>query len=329
LAEGSFWDRTADVAGGLLSDSRRRWRFADAAFDEDSWTLSVDGVRASLEMKPLLLLRTLLLHAGSVVTKDDLLTAVWPEVTVVEASLTTAVMKLRRVLGEDPAGGTIIETVRGVGYRLGVPVTVEELAVTGPMPIAPHVAGHAGERAIAAASPRHWSYARAATLVALALFLVIGAGSLFSRSGTGVAAATRLTPAQLQRAGENAVRRMDLTAIERLIAAGWHPEAPYDAQDNDALKMLLSRCEWDPGHDQQRLMLVARTLIDGGSSLTHRNVWGDTAYSIAKAPRYCGADHPVTLMIHGICFSGVTGEYNPACEADYSQRRPFVVPAPG
>ncbi|WP_243042501.1 protein kinase domain-containing protein [Dyella sedimenti] len=105
---------------------RRQWRFASATFDEGSWALLVDGAPAALEAKPLELLHELLLRAGEVVTKDELLEAVWPGVVVVEASLATAVSKLRKALGDE--GARIIETVPRVGYRLAVQVAVESIA---------------------------------------------------------------------------------------------------------------------------------------------------------------------------------------------------------
>ncbi len=57
------------------SDRRRgrRWFFAGCSLDEDSWCLLVDGQRAALEAKPMELLHELLLQAGKVVTKDELL----------------------------------------------------------------------------------------------------------------------------------------------------------------------------------------------------------------------------------------------------------------
>src|SRR3546814_6538363 len=46
-------------------------------------------------------LHELLLRAGEVVTKDEILDAVWPGLTVVEGSLATAISKLRKALGGD------------------------------------------------------------------------------------------------------------------------------------------------------------------------------------------------------------------------------------
>lgn len=70
-------------------------------------------------------LHELLLHAGEVVSKDELLDSVWRGVTVVESSLATAISKLRRALGD--SAGDIIVTVPRIGYQLAVPVHVESL----------------------------------------------------------------------------------------------------------------------------------------------------------------------------------------------------------
>src|SRR3546814_2830099 len=82
---------------GTHSSRRRRrlWHFANADFDEASWALRVDGRAVALEGKPLEVLHELLLRAGEVVTKDEILDAVWPGLTVVEGSLATAISKLR------------------------------------------------------------------------------------------------------------------------------------------------------------------------------------------------------------------------------------------
>lgn len=118
---------------------RRRWRFADAVFDEAAWSLSVAGQPVELEGKPLQVLHELLLSAGEAVTKAELLDAVWPGVHVVEASLTTAVSKLRGALGE--GGGDVIQTLPRVGYRLAGPVEVEQLST----PLAPRFAFASGD----------------------------------------------------------------------------------------------------------------------------------------------------------------------------------------
>lgn len=104
---------------------RRLWQFAGAEFDEASWSLRVDGQAVTLEGKPLEVLHELLLRAGEVVTKDEILDAVWPGVVVVEGSLPTAISKLRKALGERQ--DNIIETVPRVGYRLTCSVKIESV----------------------------------------------------------------------------------------------------------------------------------------------------------------------------------------------------------
>jgi TolB-like protein/DNA-binding winged helix-turn-helix (wHTH) protein/Tfp pilus assembly protein PilF len=99
--------------------SKRIWRFAGCEFDESRRQLRVRGSAVDLEEKPLEVLRQLLLRPGEVVTKEELLAAVWPGLTVVDGSLTVAISKLRKALGEEQA---VIVTRARVGYRLDAPV---------------------------------------------------------------------------------------------------------------------------------------------------------------------------------------------------------------
>ena len=143
----------------------------------------------------------------------------------------------------------------------------------------------------------------------------------------GLAAAGYLLPSVLPKPAEAAppitqqeariaLRVLDVDHINALLARGWNPNVSFDDQDNNALQTLLAVCEWNPGHDRQRLLLMARTLLEAQVNLTHRNTWGDTAFSIARAPRYCGPGHPVTVMLKTSCYNG----FNPPgsqCEPRY------------
>jgi len=114
------------TARDVAETSGRLWRFADYELDELRRELRVKGKTVELESKPLDILLQLLLHAGEVVTKEELLESVWPDVMVVDGSLATAVSKLRKAMGDDdhPA----IVTIPRVGYRLGVPVYCKTVA---------------------------------------------------------------------------------------------------------------------------------------------------------------------------------------------------------
>jgi DNA-binding winged helix-turn-helix (wHTH) protein len=290
---------------------RRRWTFAGCVFHEANWTLVVDGNRVPIETKPLELLRELLLHAGNLVSKDRLMDRVWPDVEVVEASLPTAIRKLRRALRDDRRDRPIIETVPRIGYRLTVPVEVEELAETSPGAATAPKRASAGNRRRATDVPG--SRRRLALVGGLAI-----AGAAVA---SGLAAYWPGPPEKTAFTNRDvfvALREMDVDRIDEMIVAGWDPNASLDTDSNSALNILLGVCEWDPGHDKRRMLLLARTLIDGNQRLTDRNAWGDTPYSIAKASRYCGVNHPVTVMIRKMCQGGV--EPRPErCLADYKR----------
>jgi serine/threonine protein kinase/DNA-binding winged helix-turn-helix (wHTH) protein len=114
----------------VQESSGRLWRFADCEFDELSLQLRVKGQVVDLELKPLEVLLQLLVHAGEVITKDELLDSVWPGLTVVDGSLATAMSKLRRALGDE--NSTVVLTVPRVGYRLAVPVHSKPLGALNP-----------------------------------------------------------------------------------------------------------------------------------------------------------------------------------------------------
>lgn len=286
----------------------RRWSFGACIFDESEWTLLVDGRRVAVETKPLELLRELLLNAGNVVSKDELLDRIWPDVTVVEASLPTAVHKLRLAIG-DSHDRCVIETVSGIGYRLSVAVEVDDVSsdpsapvkAAQPVSAEPRQEARAPVEATGAWSRRTRRRWLLAISGGVAIAITVAAIML---SPSQRVAVTNAAGYFNQRDAANALRKLDVRTIEEMLAAGWNPNTHFDADGNGALNILLNNCEWDAGHDQRRMLLLARTLIDGGSRLDHRNRWGDTPYSIAKAERYCGPNHPVTKSIRTICYAG-------------------------
>ena len=301
------------MAGSRLSGASvrepRRWSFADCVFDEANWTLSVAGRRVSAETKPLELLRALLLRAGELVSKHDLLDIIWPDVAVVEASLPTAIGKLRRALDDDRRDPHIIETVPRIGYRLAVPVAVENLSQAGP------------SVAVGDGSSRPAPTAKGSGLFAGAALLAIGAAALAVWLYAPLHAPAPAAPRTHSEAEvKNVLRKLDVHAVERMIAAGWDVQTLFREEGADPLSYVLEICEWNPGHDRQKLLLMARTLIEAGARIDRRNVWGDTAYSIAKAPRYCGPTHPATVMIRRLCASGPT-PLGDRCMASYELAR--------
>jgi eukaryotic-like serine/threonine-protein kinase len=100
-----------------------RWRFAHVELDEAALELRVAGVPVELEPKPMEFLMCLLRHSGEVVTKDELLEALWTGRVVTESVLTSCVAKLRAALSDD--AHKLIRTVHGYGYRLVAEVSRE------------------------------------------------------------------------------------------------------------------------------------------------------------------------------------------------------------
>ena len=77
----------------------------------------VAGQEVQLSLKEFELLRYLLEHSGIVLSRDQILSRVWEYVfDGVTRTVDVHVRSLRQKLGE---AGSCIQTVRGVGYRIG------------------------------------------------------------------------------------------------------------------------------------------------------------------------------------------------------------------
>jgi DNA-binding response OmpR family regulator len=84
--------------------------------DETSRRVTLDGRSIALSPREFSLLECLLRHPGQTLSRDQLLDQAWPfSVAVTPNAVDAYVHYLREKLG---AAGRLIETVRGVGYRL-------------------------------------------------------------------------------------------------------------------------------------------------------------------------------------------------------------------
>ena len=84
--------------------------------------LSRNGEDVRVEPKVMQVLECLAEKPGEVVSRDELVARVWPDVFVSDDVLHRAIRELRRVFGDDTANPTYIETIRKRGYRLIAPV---------------------------------------------------------------------------------------------------------------------------------------------------------------------------------------------------------------
>ncbi|MCY1125484.1 winged helix-turn-helix domain-containing protein [Frigidibacter sp. RF13] len=93
-------------------------RLNDAVLDIAAGTLTRGGNVIPLRAKSYQLLTCLAARPGQVVTKDELMAAVWPDVYVTEDSLTQTIRDIRTAVNDE--GARLIQTVRGRGYLLDI-----------------------------------------------------------------------------------------------------------------------------------------------------------------------------------------------------------------
>jgi TolB-like protein/DNA-binding winged helix-turn-helix (wHTH) protein/tetratricopeptide (TPR) repeat protein len=150
------------------------------AFELDAQRRTLRRSGADVELRPLAFdaLACLVRHAGRVVTKDELIAAVWPGLVVTDDSIARCISDIRRALGD--VEQRIIKTVPRRGYTLAVPVDTD-----GPQFAPPELAGLAVSRAesvpplaegapssVAAqrrTSARRWALGAGVTLLCVAL----------------------------------------------------------------------------------------------------------------------------------------------------------------
>lgn len=90
--------------------------------------------------KTLAVLRVLVAQAGQLMTKDEILAAVWPETTGSDEALTGTIRELRRALGDQSRRPQFIETVHGRGYRFIAPVCTRASSEASALLGSPHPA---------------------------------------------------------------------------------------------------------------------------------------------------------------------------------------------
>ncbi|HEX9158798.1 MAG TPA: transcriptional regulator, partial [Rhizomicrobium sp.] len=116
----------------MISQENPVYRFSGFVLQPAERRLSRDGKAIALTPKALDTLLLLVERSGHVVTKDELMAALWPGRFVTEANLTKHIWTLRKALGESEEGGRYIETVSKTGYRFIAPVMRSDATSAGP-----------------------------------------------------------------------------------------------------------------------------------------------------------------------------------------------------
>ncbi len=112
----------------MLGTKEAVFRFGDVEVREREFRLIKAGEVIPVEPKAFRVLLFLLHNPQKLITKEELLNAVWGETAVSENSLTRTIALLRRLLGEDTHEPKFIETVATVGYRFLCSVVSQEFS---------------------------------------------------------------------------------------------------------------------------------------------------------------------------------------------------------
>jgi eukaryotic-like serine/threonine-protein kinase len=111
------------MAASADQNIKKRYEFAPFLVDTDKEMLFRDGDPIALTPKTFQLLLALLRRPNELVTKDELMKAIWPDTFVEETNLTRNIFSLRKALGETEHSRYIV-TVPGQGYRFARDVRV-------------------------------------------------------------------------------------------------------------------------------------------------------------------------------------------------------------
>jgi DNA-binding winged helix-turn-helix (wHTH) protein/pimeloyl-ACP methyl ester carboxylesterase len=107
------------------TEGLRMYRFGPFRLDVRERRLSRAGKVIPLRGKVFDTLSVLVENSGRLLTKQELLDAVWPGTVVEENNLNHNVSVLRKALGEKATGQKYIETVPKIGYRFAAPVEAD------------------------------------------------------------------------------------------------------------------------------------------------------------------------------------------------------------
>ncbi|MBO9661823.1 winged helix-turn-helix domain-containing protein [Dokdonella sp.] len=246
------------------------FRFGAFRLDSQARELFEDGRRVDLPLSTIDCLIHLIRHRDRPVGRDELAAAVWGRADVSEVSLSHAIMRLRRVLGDDGNAQRCIRTVPRLGYRWVMPLDEED---DEPAPAAPEETAQPATAATPAATPprRRRGAVLGAGIAVVAVALLGLAGSAIWRSQRGAPVATEsaqdstlVLPVVVDAGEESAWLRlglMDLIAMQ--LRRGGMATTP-----SETVLALIKARGADPARDEPR----SAWRVQGEAHLAH-GVW--------------------------------------------------------
>ena len=176
---------TRDSTPPVQTRANRR-RFDRYVLDLDRGCLLLDGNEIALRPKTFAVLNCLVENSGRLVSKDELIFAVWPNLAVTDDALVQSIGELRRALGDD--GPRLIRTIPRRGYRFESDVSIApvdpSLSVGTPTEAAPHDGVRPSEPATRAYPSTALAHRRVRSFAAVAVVIVLSTGALWASLGS-------------------------------------------------------------------------------------------------------------------------------------------------
>lgn len=120
--------RTAVGGSGVV------YHFGDCELDLLRQELRRDGRRIHTRAKVFAALRFLLINRERMISREEIMDAVWPDVAVSDATLSSCIRSVRQAIGDSGRTPALVQTVRGQGFRF-VGSVHEQLSGSAPVRI--------------------------------------------------------------------------------------------------------------------------------------------------------------------------------------------------
>ena len=133
----------------MTEEKRTTYCFGDFTVDPHRRLLLRAGEAVQLTSKAFDLLLALLESEGRELSKDELMSRIWPDQIVEDANLTVTMAHLRKALGEKATDHRFIVTIPGRGYRFVGKLQREEPLIEGHAAPSEIVTGQQKDRAAA------------------------------------------------------------------------------------------------------------------------------------------------------------------------------------
>lgn len=248
------------------------------------------GETRALEPKVMDLLVLLARRPGEVLTHEEILAALWPNVVVGDDTLARCVSKLRRAFDDDPKAPAYVETIPKRGYRLIAQVEAAENDAT--------------------AAPAWFSWPRAAMALAVLVVVALG-GALLATGGRDGEADTVARAKDYYFRYTRADNEAAITLFEQALAAEpnnaeamaglavatvqqvlrWPGPPGDDAYERTTLGEALESGRTDTPEARSRLMR-ARTLAESAVRAAPRDFFAHQALglTLAASRDFAGAE---------------------------------------